>query len=69
VHATVNESEALNVKSIHFVGARIMARGERWGVLLLDSAKDGHITDNRLKKQLLAQYANLISSIIDRMEL
>jgi hypothetical protein len=65
---TVDEAEALHVKSRVFTGARIMARGQKWGVILLDSLKDSHISDKSPKKQLLAQYANLISSIVNRME-
>ncbi len=65
---TVDEAKALNVKSIDFTGARIMARGRRWGVILLDSLKEGHIEDKRAKKQMLDQCVRLISSIVDGME-
>ncbi len=37
---TVDEAEALNVKSRVFTGAQIMVRGQKWGVLLLDSLKE-----------------------------
>ncbi len=66
---TVDEAKALNVKSKVFTGARIMARGQKWGVILLDSLKDSHIVDKAGKRQLLAQCSNLISSIVSRMEL
>jgi hypothetical protein len=65
---TVDEAQALRVKSKVFTGARIMARDRKWGVILLDSVKDGHITDATDKRKLLAQYTNLISSIVNRME-
>jgi hypothetical protein len=66
---TVDEARALKIKSRVFAGARIMARGQKWGVLLLDSAKEGHISDERTKKQLLSQCASLISEMVDRMKL
>ncbi len=65
---TMAEAEALNVKSTVFTGARIMAGGKKWGVLLLDSMKDGYITDKSGKKLLLGQCASLISAIVARME-
>jgi hypothetical protein len=66
---TVDEARALNVKSRVFLGSRIMARGQKWGVILIDSVKEGQISDTGSQKQLLAQYTSLISSIVDRMEL
>jgi hypothetical protein len=65
---TVDEAEKLNVRSKVFTGVRIMVRGRRWGVILLDSAKDGHIQDKKYEKLPLSEYAVLISSILDRME-
>jgi hypothetical protein len=66
---TLDEAESLNVKSKVFTGSRIMARGEKWGVILLDSAKEGHISDGQYEKRLLSEYADLISSVVERMEL
>jgi hypothetical protein len=65
---TVDEAEKLNVRSKVFTGVRIMVRGRRWGVILLDSAKDGHIQDKNYERLLLSEYAVLISSILERME-
>jgi hypothetical protein len=65
---TVDEASALNVKSRSFTGARITARGQKWGVLLLDSLKEDHINDKQHEKSLLEQYTELISSVLDRME-
>jgi len=66
---TMDEAESLNVKSKVFTGSRIMARGEKWCVILLDSIKEGHISDGQYEKRLLSEYADLISSVVQRMEL
>lgn len=66
---SVDEAERLNVKSTAFTGSRIMARGEKWGVLLLDSRKEGHIVDNKYEKSVISEYADLITSILDRSQL
>jgi len=63
---TVDEAEALNVKSKVLTGAEIIVRGQKWGVLLLDSLKEGHITDGTYEKQLVDQCAALISSVLGR---
>jgi hypothetical protein len=56
------------LKSIAFTGSRIEVRGERWGVLLLDSQKDGHIIERGTKKKLLDEYTVLISSVLSKLE-
>jgi hypothetical protein len=58
------EAEALNVKSRAFAGAPVLVGGRKWGVLLLDSLKDGFIADNRHKKSLLNKYTELIVCVL-----
>jgi hypothetical protein len=65
---SVDEAEALNVKSRVFTGARIMVRGQRWGVLLLDSLKEGHISDSQYEKRLIDEYVDIIGSVLERMK-
>jgi hypothetical protein len=64
---SVDEAEALNVKSKVFTGAQIMVRGQKWGVLLLDSLKEGSIVDGPYEKQVLSQYVDMISSILTKI--
>jgi hypothetical protein len=64
---TVDEAEALNVKSRVFTGAQIMVRGQKWGVLLLDSLKADSIIDGTYEKQILTQYVDMISSILTKI--
>ncbi len=61
---TVAEAEALNVKSRAFAGAPVMVSGRKWGVLLLDSLKDGFITDSPHKKGLLNRYTELVGRVL-----
>jgi hypothetical protein len=67
IEITVDEAARLNVKSKVFAGARIEVRGNRWGVIVLDSTEAGHILNETHKRTLLKNAALLISSIIDRM--
>jgi hypothetical protein len=61
---SVAEAEALNVKSRAFAGAPVVVRGRKWGVLLLDSLKDGFIADTAHKKGLLNRYTQLIGDVL-----
>jgi hypothetical protein len=61
---TVEEAEALNVKSRAFAGAPVIVGGRKWGVLLLDSLKDGFITDTPRKKGLLNRYTDLTGRVL-----
>ncbi len=61
---TVAEAEKLNVKSRAFAGAPIVVGGRKWGVLLLDSLKDGLIADTPHKKGLLNRYTQLLGRIL-----
>jgi hypothetical protein len=61
---SVEEAEALNVKSRAFAGAPVLVNGKKWGVLLLDSLKDGFIADNAHKKGLLNRYTELIGRVL-----
>lgn len=65
---TVEEADALNVKSKVFAGAPIEVRGEKWGVLLLDSLKEGQILDNSHKRTLLNQYAKFLAAALEGIE-
>lgn len=65
---TMDEAERLNVKSKVFTGARIWVRSRAWGVLLLDSNKEGYILGKRLRSQLLSTYTDLIASALERTE-
>src|SRR5438270_609271 len=61
---SVTEAEALNVKSRVFAGAPVLVGGRKWGVLLLDSLKDGFIADTAHKKGLLNRYTELIGRVL-----
>ncbi len=61
---TIEEAETLNVKSRAFAGAPVLVAGRKWGVLLLDSLKDGLIADNSYKKGLLNTYTQLIGRVL-----
>jgi hypothetical protein len=65
---TVEEAEALNVKSRSFAGAPIVVRGQKWGVLLLDSLKEDFISDGKYHKGLLNQYTQLIGQILTEVQ-
>jgi hypothetical protein len=65
---TVAEAETLNVKSRAFAGAPIFVGRRKWGVLLLDSLKEGFITDTPQKKGLLNRYTNLLECILTEAE-
>ena len=47
VGITIDEAEKLNVKSKVFTGALIQSQGRKWGVILLDSLKEGHISEDK----------------------
>ena len=61
--------EAIGIHGSLSTAAASIGLSYRRAWLLLDSLKEGQISDTRPKKQLLAQYTSLISSLIDRMEL
>ena len=62
---TLAEAEQLNVKSKVFVGAVVLVRGERWGVLLLDSREPGCISNAGTKKSEFNTYAVLVSAVLE----
>ena len=66
---SLDEAESLNVKSMVFAGARIMARDQKWGVILLDSLKAGQIVDSSYQRKLLGECASLISSLLNRVDI
>lgn len=64
---TMDEAEALNVKSRVVTGAEIIVRGRKWGVIVLDSLKEGHIIDGSYEKKLLGQCSDLIVSVLSKI--
>ncbi len=64
---TVAEAEALRVHSRMFVGTPILVNNQRWGVLLLDSQKDGPPFD-RTKSAFLRRYAKVIEAALEGIE-
>lgn len=66
---TVPEAESLNVRSKVFTGAQIVAKDQKWGVILLDSLKDDLIKDQNYEKTLIANYSELISTIINKVDI
>jgi hypothetical protein len=65
---TVEEARALNVKSRVFTGVQIVVHGRVWGVLLLDSRSEGHITDAKPKVELLSRYAQIFGQMLEAIE-
>jgi hypothetical protein len=65
---TVEEAEGLNVRSKIFTGAPIMAKGRKWGVLLLDSRKEGHIKHDQYERTMLDRYAELLGAVLEGIE-
>jgi hypothetical protein len=63
---TLAEADSLRTKSVCFGGTVVEVGGEKWGVLLLDSLKAGHLRDTRTggHKRILAQFAFLLGRIL-----
>jgi hypothetical protein len=64
---TVEEAERLNVKSRAVAGAPIIVEGKKWGVIALDSLKDGFIVDSDRQNEMLDRYVTLICAALKGM--
>jgi hypothetical protein len=68
---TLQEAEGLNVKSRAFAGVPVTVKGQRWGVLLLDTCVVGGIgrgpSTLGKKRALLQRVADLLRSLLEEV--